>query len=234
MKSIIVDDDEMSRLAIKSLIDKVDFIENTGEASGGVEALRMINENPVDLMFLDVMMPELSGADILKNVSKLPQIILITGNSDFAVEAFEYGVTDYLVKPVMFPRFLKAVNKAYDIYKQGLSSRVTEPEGAESEDIFIKVDSKLVKLNLDEILWVEALGDYIIFKTPKDRFVVLATMKSIEEKLPERSFIRVHRSYIVNVKKIKDIEDSTILISDKVIPVSRGNREKLMSSLKLL
>jgi len=228
MKCIIVDDEKMSRLAISKLCDGVKYLEKVDEFEDAIPAIHYIENNSVDLVFLDIQLPELTGLDLVKSVPHLPMIIFTTHHKDFALEAFEYDVVDYLLKPITFPRFLKAVQKARNQWEAQPSP------GKAKREIFIKVDSRLVKLELDDILWVEAKGDYVLFKTDQKGYIVHSTLKNLVKKLPAEKFIKVHRSYIVNVSKIIDIEDSTLVIKDKLIPISRTNRENLLSRLNMI
>ncbi len=228
MKCIIVDDEKMSRLAIRKLCERVNFLEICGEFEDAIQAINFLENHSVDLVFLDIQLPELSGIDLVKSVPQLPMIIFTTHHKSFALEAFEYDVVDYLLKPLTFPRFLKAVQKARSLME-------TQPSSSEAkQEIFIKVDSRLVKLELDEILWVEAKGDYVLFKTDKKGYIVHSTLKKLVSKLPKEKFIKVHRSYIVNLSKIIDIEDSTLVIKDKLIPISRTNKDNLLSKLNMI
>jgi len=228
MNCIIVDDEKMARLALSKYCEKVNYLKVLGEYSNALEALETIKSQQVDLMFLDIHMPEISGIDLVKSYTQLPMIIFSTHHKDFALEAFEYDVVDYLLKPIEFPRFFKAVNKARS------NLEATPSPGLASPEIFIKVDNRLVKLDLDDILWVEAKGDYVLFKTEAKGHIVHSTLKNILKKLPQEKFAKVHRSYIVNLGKIVDIEDSTLLIRDKVIPISRANKENLMGRLNMI
>lgn len=231
MKCIIVDDDQISRQSLQKLCDQIGFIQIIASFSNPVEALQFVGANKVDLIFLDIHMPNLTGIDLVRSVQTLPQIIFTTSDEQFALEAFEYAVTDYIIKPVALPRLLKAVQKAKLVYDSDTSSESNKPL---SGSVFVKVNSKLVKLKLDDILWIEATGDYVNIKTITKAYTVLSTMKNIENRLPGNTFVKVHRSYIVNIHRIKDIDDSTLVIENKVIPISRSNRDSLMKKINLL
>lgn len=228
MKCIIVDDEKMARLAIRKHCEKVNYLKVVGEYENAMDALEKLDQQDVDLIFLDIHLPEITGIDLVKNYSQLPMIIFSTHHKDFALEAFEYNVVDYLLKPISFPRFLKAVQKAKQQHE------ATPSPGLANQEIFIKVDSRLVKLSINDILWVEAKGDYVLFKTDSKGHIVHSTLKNILKKLPTDKFAKVHRSYIVNLGKIIDIEDSTLVIKDKVIPISRANKENLMGKLNMI
>ena len=232
MKCIVVDDDELSRKLVEGCIERTEFLQLAASFSNAKEAIKYLKNDRVDLIFLDVEMPEISGLEMIEQLKSVPQIILITGKRDYAVEAFEYDVTDYILKPFDFERFKKAVSKARELHEAQNQLNTNEDE------FFVKKDSKLIKINLTDIAYVEALADYVnIFVEKPDhhveRLTVLSTMKSVEAKLPIRDFCRVHRSYIVRLDKIKMFEDCSIHIADKVIPVSRSNKEFLVKKLKM-
>ncbi len=228
MKCIIVDDDEMARASLEMLCNKISDLEVISSYDNGVEALSAIQTQDLDLIFLDIEMPDLSGMDIIKSVDKLPQIIFVTGHSEYAVEAFEHHVTDFLVKPIDLPRLIKAVNRAKELNSK-------EKGKDDLNGLFVKVDGRLVQLNYDDILYIESIGDYVIFHTEKkERFIVHSTMKNIDEKIKSPQFLKVHRSYIVNLSKIIDIEESNLLIKEKVIPISRAHKPILMNRIKTL
>ena len=232
MKCMIIDDEEMSRNLLKSYCDKIEELEVSGVYFNPVEALSDIEKKPVDMIFLDIHMPEITGMDFLESMDDLPYVVLTTTDKSFALDAYQYNVVDYLIKPVNFSRFLKAFNKVKDLVeKKNSANRDVRSSGGE---IFVNIDKKLIRIDVDTILLVEARGDYIMIKTEKKNYLVHTTMKKIEEKLPDENFLKVHRSYIVNIHKIVDIEDSTILISHEIIPVSRSKRELLVNKLNLL
>ncbi len=228
MKYIIVDDDEMARVSLASMCEKITDIELVGTYEDGLSAIECLKEHAIDLIFLDIQMPDLSGIDIVKNIENLPQIIFTTGHSEYALEAFEYQVTDFLVKPVEFPRLLKAVERA-----RKLSGRATI-NGGKMEEIYVKVDGRFVRLDLEDVLYIESLGDYVTFRTDKEKFIVHSTLKNIDEKIRNPDFLKVHRSYIVNLSKVVDIEDTNLVIKDKIIPISRAQKPILMSRIKTI
>jgi DNA-binding LytR/AlgR family response regulator len=201
--------------------------------SSAVEALNMLNSNEnVDLIFLDIEMPEMSGIDFLNALSSLPQIIIISSKDKYAINAFEYDVTDYLLKPFAYSRFCKAVNKAQERQEK---SRLH----SKGDEIFIKHNSSLVKLKYSDILWVEAMENYVIINTFDDKYTIHFTMRAIEEKLPPKIFLRVHRSFIVNTERIHSIEDNLIQIktNDKIknsIPIGKSYKDRLLKDLNVI
>jgi DNA-binding LytR/AlgR family response regulator len=233
MKCIIVDDEKMARVIITTLCSEFKNLEILNEFSNAIQALKFLNENEVDLIFLDIHMPDFSGLDFIKSIKNPPKIILTTSDPQFALKAFEYDyIIDYLLKPIELSRFEKAIAKAE-------SKRIEKPSSSKksmdiSNDFYINIDRRLIKIDLPSIYLIEAKGDYIQIKTDDKNYTVHSTLKKIEEKLPDSLFLKIHRSYIINIKKIIDIEDNSVLIKKDVIPVSRSKRPELMKRLDLL
>ena len=239
MRSIVVDDDKLSRKVLEEFINKTESLKFIASYSNPVDAINdmpKIKDN-VDLVFLDIEMPEMSGIDFLKNLSNNPYVIIVSSKGKYALEAFEYDVTDYLLKPISYSRFFKAVNKVIKRAKKDNdipASSITN----DAKEIFIKKNSSLVRLEYDDILYIEALENYVMVVAKKDKFTIHITMKGILEKLPTQKFKRVHRSYIVNVNAIKEIEDNAIVINvsdgKKIIPIGKSYRNDLMNDLNLI
>ena len=225
MNCIIVDDDDASRKIITQLAGQVDFLNIVTTCVNPVEAMRVLQKEAIDLMFLDIEMPEMSGMDMLKTLEHRPQVILTTSHKEYALDAYDLNVIDYLVKPVQLPRFLKAVNKA----KEYIGSE--DQVSAAYDYFFIKKDSVLTKVPVKDILWIEALGDYITVHTRDQRYILHTTLKSVESKLPADKFIR---SYIVQMDNVKVVEDTTIYINDVSIPVGALYKENFIKRLNPL
>lgn len=231
MKCIIVDDNKMARMALKQLVAQVPSLELTAECTDAMEATAQLNAVPVDLLLLDIEMPEMSGLELIKKLGKQrPLIIFTTAKSDYAVEAFELNVVDYLVKPITLPRLKQAVDKAAET----LDSNKQEVKVEEQGFVFVKDNGVLKRISIDDILFLEAMGDYVKVHTAQKFHVVHATLKSIEEKLPATKFIRVHRSYIVAINKIDYIQEGTISIGKTSIPVADTHKSNLNRRLNLL
>jgi DNA-binding LytR/AlgR family response regulator len=234
MNCIVIDDDNVSRLLIEKYVSKTEFLEFKGAYNSAIEALNaMQTENDIDLIFLDIEMPEMSGVEFIKTLQNLPQIIIISAKDKYALEAIEYDVTDYLLKPISFTRFFKAVEKASKKHKE-FQEQLTGKDG-----IFIKSSSSsLVRLKYEEILWVEALENYVIINTFTSKYTIHFTMKAIINKLPLKMFARVHRSYIVNLAKIEMIEDNAIIMKikgeNKSIPIAKSYKEDLMNNINIM
>lgn len=228
MRCLIVDDDEMARTSLEHLCAKTGELEIVASCDNGIEAMKLLKQESIDLVFLDIEMPDLSGLDIVKTLDHLPQIIFVSGHTKYAIEAFEYHVTDFLVKPIDLPRLIKAVEHAQSLMEK-------KHEETDLKELFVKVDGRLVRLSYDDILYVESIGDYVIFHTvKKERFIVHSTLKNIDAKLQHPEFLKVHRAFVVNLTKIVDIEESNLVIGDKVIPISRAHRPILLNRIKTL
>jgi DNA-binding LytR/AlgR family response regulator len=229
MNCIIVDDDDITRIEIEQFVKQTPYLVLLGSFSSAKEALDFSSANKPDLIFLDILMPEMTGLDFIQYLQQQrPQIILMSVAKDYAVEAFNYNVTDFLVKPVSLERFIQAVAKA----KANIEH--SKPESPAAKFIFAKVNSELIKINTEDILYIEAVGNYISIHIPTERFVVHTTMKSVLEKLSDKDFIRVHQSFIVRVDKILHIEGNTLSVGKSLIPLSRSFKDDLMSRLNLI
>jgi DNA-binding LytR/AlgR family response regulator len=236
MNCIIIDDEKMARVIIKTLCNEIDSLTVLEEFPSAIQAIKYLNENQVDLIFLDIHMPDFSGLDFIRSLKNPPKIILTTSDPKFAIEAFEYDfIVDYLLKPVELPRFKKAIVKAEkkNISITTSAKQITSTKDTEN-DFYVNIDRRLIKIDLPSIYLIEAKGDYIKIKTESKDYTVHSTLKKIEEKLPDSLFLKIHRSYIINIKKIIDIEDNSVLIKKDVIPVSRSKRPELMKRLDLL
>lgn len=228
MKCLVVDDEALSRAFMEHFIARHDALELVGSCESGIEAANVLQHQPVDLLFLDVEMPEMSGMELIESLTERPQIILVTAKQDYAVQAFDVEVTDYLLKPVTYARFLKAVQRAEERVR--LKARAAPP----SEYVFVKTEGRLVKLDLATIRWIEAQGDYVMIHTAHRRHLVHSTMKGMQARLPADAFARVHRSYIVRLNQIADIADASIVIDRKVIPIGASYRNDLLRRLNRL
>ena len=234
MNCIIVDDDSTAKLIVAELCSRYENINVLADFSNAIDAIKFVNVNEVDLVFLDIHMPSFSGFDFIQTLKNPPKIILTTSDKNFALEAFEYqSVVDYLVKPIELDRFQKAIDKL-DKFMPNSVSPSPQNESNQKKELYVNVDRRFVKINLSDINVVEAKGDYIRIKMDDKNHIVHSTLKKIEEKLPGDIFLKVHRSFIINLSKIVDIEDNSVLINQDVIPVSRSNRKELMERLNLL
>lgn len=234
MKSIIIDDEATARAIIRQLCENVEGLNVVEEFPNAIQAIKYLNQNEVDLIFLDIHMPDFTGFDFIQTLKNPPKIILTTSDSKFAVNAFEHDcVEDYLMKPLELSRFKKAIEKAQNALKSSNTNQ-KKFENSIANDLYVNINKRLVKINISSIYFIESKGDYILIKTDEENFTVHSTLMKIEEKLPKELFIKVHRSFIINITKIVDIKDNSVLVKKDVIPVSRSNRQELMKRLNLL
>ena len=234
MKCIIIDDENFSREALSVLILKSPHVVLVNEFDNAIDAIKYLNEdNDIDLLFLDIHMPNFSGFDLVKTLKNLPQIILITSDKNLAMEAFKYDcIIDYLLKPVLSERFEKAIQKAK--FNSGRKINATLPESFTNKDFYINIGKRLIKIEVLTIHYIQVKGDYVVIKTDDQRYIVHITLKKIEQKLPAEIFLRTHRSFVVNRMKIIDIKDSTVLIGKDIIPVSKNYRSNLFHTIDII
>lgn len=230
LNCLIVEDEVMARKSLSILCQKIDNLNLVDALSNAEEALPVLESKKIDLLLLDIEMPGMSGIELLEQVVEIPQVIFTTGNKQYAYEAFEYDVTDFLKKPITQPRFIKAINKAF-LRHEKLNAIAT---ASENNEIYVKSFGRYTRLLLSDILYFENQGDYINVVTDKDSYVIHGSLKSVEAKINHPRFLKVHRSYIINLDKIVDIEDNSIVISSNVIPISRAHKPILMRSLNIL
>ncbi|MBC7448391.1 MAG: response regulator transcription factor [Hymenobacteraceae bacterium] len=228
LRCLVVDDDPLAVQLVQNCIQNTPFLELVGSCEDAIKAGEFLRNNPVDLLLLDVEMPLMSGLELLRTLQTRPMVILITSNPNYAVEAFEEDVVDYLVKPISYGRFMKAVQRAREVWEIQQSAGSGAGAGAwvsgpptEANFTFIKVDSRLVKIPFAEVLYVEALGDYVHLVTDPKKHIVYATMKTVATRFPENLFLRVHRSFIVNIARITAIADNTIYLGTRAIPIGQ-------------
>jgi len=224
-----VDDDGVSRLIIEKFVAKTGMLKLIASCDSAIDAAKILRQADVDIIFLDVEMPGLTGLDLIKSLRNVPSVVLITGKKEYAAEAFEFDVEDYILKPVEYPRFLKAVMKVTESL-----SRKTPVKDEPAENLFIKVDQKFISINSKDILFSEAQKDYVKVVTPAAKYVTLSTMKGVESKLPAKDFIRIHRSYIVRIDKISDLKSENLLIGKEIIPIGESYKHDLFKRLNIL
>lgn len=239
LASIVVDDDELSRSMISHHIKRTEYLELVAVYENAIEAHKALSQNKdFDLLFLDIEMPEMSGIELLQNLNKTPdfQVIFTTSREEYAVKAFEHGVTDYLVKPIKYPRFLKACDKVLQRKKEQNEKEDRNEE--QPEALFVRSNQKIIKILPDDILYIEALSDYIIIHTREEKkHVVHSTMKGVYQKLLVfGSFIRIHRSYIINLSHLKEVQEVEVSVGQNRInlPIGRSYRNEFMKRLDIL
>lgn len=227
IRCIAVDDEPLALEIIESYISKLPFLELVCTCASATEAMQVLQEKQVDLMFLDIEMPQLTGIQFLNILKHQPLIIFTTAYPDYALEGFNQDAVDYLLKPIPFDRFLKAVTKAQERLQR--ASKTPEAHAAPEQDfIFVKADYKNIRVDFKDILWIEGLKDYIIIQAKDQKIITLLSMNKMMEKLPDAKFLRVHRSFIVSLQKIDSIEKSRIRIGKKEIPIGEVYKEQFL------
>ncbi|MGB1308423.1 MAG: LytR/AlgR family response regulator transcription factor [Oceanihabitans sp.] len=226
---LIVDDEAIAREIIATHLSKISNITIAASCSNALEAFHVINNHTIDLVFLDINMPEISGISFAKSINKDIKIIFTTAYRDYAVEGFELQAVDYLLKPVSFERLLKAVNTYFDVYSK---SKTSIPEESEIADfIFVRSERKMLKIDFNAIRYVESYSDYIKIHLENETIVTRETISAIEGKLPTNRFIRIHRSYIISLKYISSFTNEHVLIKEKALPISRSYKKEVLGFL---
>jgi DNA-binding LytR/AlgR family response regulator len=224
IKCIVTDDEPFARKGLQGYIEKIDFLELVGVCEDALQLNTIIRQQPVDLLFLDIEMPYMTGIDFLKNLTNPPKIIFTTAYEKYALQGFELDILDYLLKPISFQRFLKAANKAND-YFQGHQSSVN------NDYIFVKADNKLEKIHFSDILFIESLENYISIQTRDRKIITHLTLTSVKEKLPANQFIQPHKSFIVSIDSINSIEGNILHVDKFKIPISKYQKEEVMERI---
>jgi DNA-binding LytR/AlgR family response regulator len=239
MKCVIIDDEPLAVELLEDFVRKVESLELVSTFNNAIDAVSFINQNNVDLIFLDIQMPHFSGIDFLNTIEKKPLVIFTTAYSDYAVEGFNLGAVDYLVKPIPFHRFLKSVVRAQQVVNpntaavQAISENTTAPE-LEQDFMFVRAEYENVKMNFADILFIEGLKDYVKIYTTDNKFTLtLISLIKLENLLSSKGFSRIHRSYIINIKHVKSIQKNKVLISDKRIPISESYKNAFFERINL-
>lgn len=229
MNCIAVDDEPLALNVMKEFCAKVDYLNLVACCTNAVDAAKELNKQQIDLMFLDIHMPNISGLEFIKTLQNPPLTIFTTAYSEHALEGFEVNAIDYLVKPIPFDRFFKAVNKAHEIYQLKNSKSIEETDNISADDyILIKVEYQTLRVNLLDILYVEGVKDYVKIVTTQKSFLTKSTMKNIEERLPSSIFVRIHKSYIISLKHMMQIENNRIVYDKNRIPIGEQYKEKFL------
>jgi len=232
-RCLIVDDEPLARELIRGHVEKLENFEIVAECSDAMKALNVLREKTVDLMFMDIQMPQITGIAFLKTLKHPPKVIITTAYREFALEGFELDVVDYLLKPITFERFLKSVNKFYQTNQDEvqLVTGSNSERTVEESFIYIKENKKVVKVYLSEIRYIEGLSEYIQLFTDKRKIITKTSMSLMEEKLPKENFLRIHKSFIVSIPKIEAFTANTIEIQGKELPIGRSYKNAVLSAL---
>jgi DNA-binding LytR/AlgR family response regulator len=229
LKCIIIDDEPIARKILQEFIEEIDFLELAGQVENPLKAMTLLNGNDIELIFLDINMPKIDGINFLKNLKPTASIIMTTAYAQYAVEAYGLDVLDYLVKPIAFDRFLKACNKAKEMNTLRKSIQI-QPDKPD-DHFFIKCNNQIEKIFYDDLLYAEAMLNYVMLYTNSKKMMVYVTIKNLEEQLPSNTFIKVHKSFIVNKTKIKSIEGNILNIGNEKITISQSLREKVIAEI---
>ncbi len=224
---LIADDEFLARKLLQEYVQKIDSLNLVECCSDGIRAMEVLRKEEIDILLLDIQMPELTGLELLKTVENQPAVILTTAYSEYAVDAFSLGVVDYLLKPFDFPRFLQAVNKAVDTRPKDDDADSAVP----GDFMMVKADYKLYKVNFNDLIFIEGQHEYVTFHTKTKRITALYSLKNLEDTLPRDRFVRVHKSFIVSFEYIEDVDKTTITVAGNKIPVGSSYRDVLMEKL---
>jgi DNA-binding LytR/AlgR family response regulator len=232
LRCLIVDDEELAQEVIEKYIESLPMLEVSKKCKNAIEAISFLYENKIDIMFLDINMPEINGLEMLSTISNPPKTILTTAYSQFALESYDYGIVDYLLKPIKLDRFIKAVNRAINqIHKKDEPSLDQRVKSEEVKSLFIKEDHITYSIDFDKILFVEAYGNYLKIYSPEKTYVIRETLQNILDKLPEKLFLRVHKSFVISIQKIKKIVGNIVHIEGHEIPVGNTFKSELANRL---
>lgn len=237
LRCIAIDDEPLALDIMQDYIRRVPFLDYLGRFENAVDALNFMKSNPTDLIFLDIQMEELTGIQFLKILEEKPQVILTTAYASYALEGYELDVTDYLLKPISFERFLMSSSKAYERFKLTVNEQARQEEAANIKDpvidyVFVKTEYRLQKINFNDILYIEGQGDYLKIVTKKENIMTLQSFSKMEEILPAGHFPRIHRSFIISLNQITNIERNQLFIAGRAIPISATYREEFFNLLR--
>lgn len=234
VKCLIVDDEDLAIDVITEYINRIDYLKLVGTCKSAVEALTVLNQQAIDLLFLDIQMPGLTGLQLIRNLSSRPEVIFTTAYSEYALEGFELEALDYLIKPIPFDRFIKAINRYFKLNHQPLQiQEQSTTDTFKDSFIFVKSDKVMVKVVLSDITHIESLRNYVsIYLKEGQEIKTLNTISNIEEKLPETHFLRIHRSYIIAIDKIDSFTSGSVKITGQYIPIGRNYKEQVKQVLE--
>ncbi|MBE9582848.1 response regulator transcription factor [Mucilaginibacter sp. JRF] len=234
IRTLIVDDEPLAIEIISSYLENFSDVEIAGKCGNAIQAFQLLQQKPVDLMFLDIKMPGLNGTDFLRSLKNRPKTIFTTAYSEYALEGFDLDAVDYLMKPISFDRFLRAMDKVYQLYDNRATTRIAHetPVGDQEAFLYIKVDRKTIKLNINAILWIESIRDYVKVVTADQVYISKQKISFLEEMLPDRHFVRIHRSFIVSLSKINSFYAYSLEINGHELPIGRNYKQDVQKKLK--
>ncbi len=233
-KCLVIDDEPLARDLMRSHIEKLENFDIVEECGDAMKALRILQEQPVDLMFMDIQMPQITGIEFLRTLKRPPKVIITTAYREYALEGFELDVVDYLLKPITFERFLKSVNKFHQVSQDAAPTTETSPlHSAPQEEafIYVKENKKVIKIYLNDIVYIEGLSEYVRIFTENKKTITKTSMANMEEKLPGTGFLRIHKSYIVSLPKIEAFSSNSIEVPGKELPIGRSYKNLVLGTL---
>ena len=230
LKCLVVDDEELARTLLENYISRLPHLELVAKCANPLEALKVLQEQEVDVIFLDIQMPELTGIEFLKGLSTKPMVIFTTAYSEYALEGYQLDVIDYLLKPFGFERFVQAVNKAIEL-KKLKANAVESTENKEKDYLLVRADHKIHKLKFDDILYIQSMREYVAYFTPTGKILSLIALKKLEEILPSERFLRIHKSYIVNKEKVTTLEGNMVHLNDVKLPIGNLYKEAALGQI---
>jgi DNA-binding LytR/AlgR family response regulator len=235
-KCLIIDDEPLARDLIRSHIEKLENFEICAECGDAMKALQELHKHKIDLMFMDIQMPQITGVEFLKTLKNPPKVIITTAYREYALDGFELDVVDYLLKPITFERFLKAINKYYQTTQDeviNVNQGIANTSVPEEAFIYVKENKKVVKVHLSEILYVEGLSEYVQIYTNQKKIITKTSMTNMSEKLPDTCFVRIHKSYIVSLSKVEAFTASSIEVPGKELPIGRSYKNSVLEMLQM-
>ncbi|MCD8740240.1 LytTR family DNA-binding domain-containing protein [Mucilaginibacter roseus] len=234
IRTLIVDDEPLAIEIISNYLENFNDVEIAGKCGNAIQAFQLLQQKPVDLMFLDIKMPGLNGTDFLRSLKNRPKTIFTTAYSEYALEGFELDAVDYLMKPVSFDRFLRAMDKVYQLHDNRGTTRLAHetPVGDQEAFLYIKVDRKTIKLNINAILWIESIRDYVKVVTADHVYISKQKISFLEEMLPDMHFVRIHRSFIVSLSKINSFYAYSLEVNGHELPIGRNYKQDVQKKLK--
>ena len=231
---LIVDDEPLARDLIRSYINRLQNFKIIAECSDAMKALQVLRDKEVDLMFIDIQLPQITGIEFLKTLKNPPKVVITTAHHEYAIDGFELDVVDYLLKPITFERFLKSVNKYYQVTQEEIQHEYSAVETNQTEEpfIYVKENKRILKVYLSEILYVEGLSEYVQIHTGKKKIITKTSLTSLEDKLPADGFIRIHKSFIVSMTKVEAFTAHSIEIPGKELPIGRSYKNTVLEALQ--
>lgn len=234
LRVLIVDDEPHAIEVIENYLANFGNMEIAGKCNNAIQAFQLLQQKPVDLMFLDIKMPGITGTDLLKSLKNPPKVIFTTAYSEYAVDGFELNAVDYLMKPISFDRFLRAIDKVYQLNDNKATAIISheKPMGDTEAFLYLKVDRKTIKINVNDILWIESLRDYVKVITADQAYISKQKISFLEEMLPENKFVRIHRSFIVSLSRITSFYSYSVEVNGRELPVGRNYKQEMQKRLK--